>query len=144
MNGAEIIKLDKQLKRYTYNPPVARLTEAGVTNLNTVNNPEIELKKKGWVLKKNVESNNVDIMINSVLDPPKLKAVNSSIVKNLLDKDLIQAIHDDFGVHIDNNYYVPSRNKAYQLPIALLGRLAKGTVIGLVLIPFLNILENAP
>ena len=42
----------------------------------------------------------------------------------------IQVVQDDLGVATDENAYLISKNKNNTIPIALLGRLAKGTVIG--------------
>ena len=71
-----------------------------------------------------------DIMIDSVLDAPKIKLVNSPILKKLFAKDLIQAVHDDLGILTVENGYIISNDKKLDVPIALLGRLAKGTIIG--------------
>jgi len=69
-------------------------------------------------------------MINSVLDAPKINSVNSSIIQNLLSNNLIEAVHDELGISTDENAYVISQEKSRKIPIALLGRLAKGTIIG--------------
>lgn len=133
---AEIISLDEKLKRYTYGPPVesiqqlVALESAGFLTFEYANNPEIELSEKGWVLKSDKKSVQVDFMINSVLDAPEVKSVNSKIVKNLLSNDLMQVVHDDYGVLTDANGYLVSNDENTTLPIALLGRLAKGTIIG--------------
>lgn len=68
-------------------------------------------------------------MIDSVLDQPKIKEVTSSLVRNMLSDGIIQAVHDELGVVTDNHGYVLDSSEN-TLPIALLGRLAKGTVIG--------------
>lgn len=132
---AEIIQLDESTKRYSYGPPVEAiqqllaLTEADVLNLDVVDDPEIELTEKGWQLGKSGKSIVAEIMIDSVLDPPQVKAVTSSLVKNMLSDNLIQAVHDKLGILTDENgYLIPKENN--RVPIALLGRLAKGTVIG--------------
>ncbi|ULC58652.1 FAD/NAD(P)-binding protein [Flaviramulus sp. BrNp1-15] len=133
---AEIIKLDESLKRYSYGPPVESiqqmlaLTSAGVMTLDMVNDPEIELNNKGWFFKSNGETRTANIMIDSVLDSPKIESVNSPIVKSLLENDLIEAVHDGLGVYTDENGYVISNDMNKKIPIALLGRLAKGTIIG--------------
>jgi uncharacterized NAD(P)/FAD-binding protein YdhS len=133
---AEIINLDERLKRYSYGPPVESiqqmlaLIEAGVMNLDLVNNPTIELTSSGWQLVRDNKSSTADIMINSVLNAPQIKQVNSPIVTNMLSNELIQAVHDDFGVLTDENGYLIPKNNDQSIPIALLGRLAKGTIIG--------------
>ncbi|MBM1104662.1 FAD/NAD(P)-binding protein [Aurantibacter crassamenti] len=133
---ADIIALDEKSKRYSYGPPVESiqqllaLVEAEVMNLEMVNNPTIELSDKGWNFELNGKTAIADIMIDSVLDAPKIEAVDSPIIKNMLSNDLIEAVHDDLGVATDENGYVISSQKNTEIPIAVLGRLAKGTIIG--------------
>jgi len=133
---AKIIELDEGTKRYSYGPPVASiqqmlaLVKAGVLNLEMVNNPKISLVAGGWCLESEENSITTDIMINSVLDAPKINSVNSSIIQNLLSNNLIEAVHDELGISTDENAYVISQEKSRKIPIALLGRLAKGTIIG--------------
>ena len=133
---SEIIKLDESTKRYSYGPPVESIQQmlalyrAGVMTLDFANNPEFELTKSGWNILANKKITTADIMIDSVLDAPKINAVNSPIIKNMLANDLIEAVHDELGVATDENAYVISNNPNNKLQIALLGRLAKGTVIG--------------
>ena len=133
---SEIIKLDEGTKRYSYGPPVESiqqmiaLVEAKVMDLSVVTNPAFKLEEKGWCMTTNNKSITVDTMIDSVLDSPKIKAVNSSLVRGLLSNEWLEAVHHDLGVHTDENGYVVSKNKSIEVPIALLGRLAKGTVIG--------------
>jgi len=133
---AEIIHLDEQMKRYAYGPPVESiqqmlaLVSAGMMTLQFVNNPEIEVSPKGWLLTSNEKTITVDMMINSVLAAPQIKSVDSPIIKNMLSNDLIKAVHDDFGVLTNENGYLIPEDSDEVLPIALLGRLAKGTIIG--------------
>ena len=133
----QVISLDERSKRYSYGPPIQSmqqilaLVDANVLTLDFVNNPEISLIDKGWRLKnKNDETINCHIMINSVLDSPKLLEVNSPIVKNLLQNDLIQPIHNALGIDTLPNGLVISSEVDKHVPIAVLGRLAKGSVIG--------------
>ena len=133
---AEIIQLDESTKRYSYGPPVESiqqilsLVDVGVLNLNFANDPNIKLTDEGWQLNTEKESITVNIMIDSVLDSPKIKAVKTKLVKELLSDNLIQAVHDEFGVATDENGYLLSDDINRKIPIALLGRLAKGTIIG--------------
>ena len=133
---ADIIRLDERMKRYAYGPPVESIQQllalirAGVMTLEYVNNPEIKLSHEQWHLKNENETITVDIMINTVLDAPEIKSVNSPIVKQLLSNHIIKAIHDDFGVSTNENGYLTAKDNEADMPIALLGRLAKGTIIG--------------
>lgn len=133
---AEIIGLDEGTKRYSYGPPVESiqqmlsLIEADIMTFDMVRNPDFELTDDGWKMTVGKQSITADMMIDSVLDSPKIEAVNSPIVKSMLLDDLIEPVHDKLGISTDENGYVISRNKKYNVPIALSGRLAKGTVIG--------------
>ena len=133
---AEIIHLDERLKRYSYGPPVESIQQllaldaAGVINFDFVNDPNIELIPEGWKLESKGKVITANMMINSVLDAPQIKSVNSSLVRNMLSHDLIQAVHDDFGVATDDNGYLIPKDLKETISIALLGRLAKGTIIG--------------
>lgn len=133
---ADIIALDESTKRYSYGPPVESiqqllaLAKAGVLNLDIVNNPNIELTNDGWKFEHSSKSITATIMIDSVLDSPKIKAVSSPLVQNMFDDGFIKIVHDDLGVTTNKNGYLISSNKNQKVPIALLGRLAKGTVIG--------------
>jgi len=132
---AEIISLDESTKRYSYGPPVESIQQlialinAGVILIDLANNPEIELVDSGWRLKLNGKTMTTGIMINSVLSSPKIESVNTPLVRNMLEDDLVKAVYDDLGVSIDDNGYLQSE-KDHNIPIALLGRLAKGTIIG--------------
>lgn len=133
---AEIIELDESTKRYSYGPPVESiqqllaLVDAGILFLDFVNNPKIVTTNDGWKLSTKENSITVDFMIDSVLAPPKIDIVNSKLVKHLLADHLMQAVHRDLGIVTDENGYLISDDVERKIPIALLGRLAKGTIIG--------------
>lgn len=133
---AQIIALDESTKRYSFGPPVESiekmlaLFKADILRLDMVNNPNIELTKKGWKFEHLDKSITTKIMIDSVLDSPKIKQVSSSLVQNMLDDGFIKVVQDDLGVSTNQNGYLISSNKNQKIPIALLGRLAKGTIIG--------------
>jgi uncharacterized NAD(P)/FAD-binding protein YdhS len=69
-------------------------------------------------------------MINTVLDAPKLLGVNSSVIMSLLHDDLIEPIHSKLGIETRNDAIVTSSLDNEFTPIAVLGRLSKGSVIG--------------
>ncbi|WBU88428.1 FAD/NAD(P)-binding protein [Cellulophaga omnivescoria] len=132
----KIIKLDEEIKRYSYGPPVESiqqmlaLVKAGILNLDFVKNPKIELSINGWVLSTGNKSIELNVMINSVLDAPKITAVKSDLVKSLLHNESIKIVSDNLGVQTTKDGYLIEKDTKNKLPIALLGRLAKGTVIG--------------
>lgn len=131
----EIVNLDERVKRYSFGPPVdsiqqlIALVDAEVLSLEWVKNPGIDLSIKGWNLNNGSKTILVKSMINSVLDAPVLKAVNSPVIRHLLANDMIKAVHDDLGIATDACGYILSEGSS-DLPIAVLGRLAKGTIIG--------------
>ena len=133
---ASIIALDERIKRYSYGPPVASLQQllalikADVVTLNFVENPEIKTSESGWQLSKGGKSITAAIMVNSVLDPPKLLEINSPIVCNLLHDSLVKPVHDELGIATYKNGCVRLPKEMETIPLAVLGRLSKGTLIG--------------
>ncbi|WP_405570936.1 FAD/NAD(P)-binding protein [Winogradskyella sp. Asnod2-B02-A] len=133
----KVIALDERSKRYSYGPPiesmqqVLALVDANILTLGFVNDPNINLIAEGWILtnSKN-KSVSCSVMINSVLDAPKLLEVNTPLIKNLLQNDLIQPIHSKLGIETTADGYVITPKNKGDVPIAVLGRLAKGSVIG--------------
>ncbi|MBF8150680.1 FAD/NAD(P)-binding protein [Winogradskyella sp. F6397] len=133
----QVIGLDEHSKRYSYGPPIKSmqqllaLVDADVLSLDFVDDPEIELTAEGWnFTNADKESITCSTMINSVLDAPKLLDVTSPLIKNLLQNDLIQPIHSKLGIETTADGYVITPDDKNDVPIAVLGRLAKGSVIG--------------
>ena len=133
----KVIALDERSKRYSYGPPiesmqqVLALVDAQILNLDFVSHPDIEVSPEGWTLKNSKkESITCSIMINSVLDAPKLLKVDTPLIKNLLQNDVIQPIHSKLGIETTTDGYVKTPEDKSKVRIAVLGRLAKGSVIG--------------
>ncbi|WP_452223082.1 FAD/NAD(P)-binding protein [Lacinutrix chionoecetis] len=133
---SKVIALDERMKRYAFAPPIESLQQLlaliyqGTLNLNVLDDPEITLTKKGWLLEKDGQQVTVDTMVNTVLDAPKIVKVTSPLVTNLLQDSLIQPIHSELGVETKPNGLVVSKNKRQTIHLAVLGRLAKGSVVG--------------
>lgn len=133
---ASIVALDERLKRYSYGPPVdslqqlLALVEAGKVNLDHVNNPAIELGEDGWQFRSGDKTQIVEIMVNSVLDAPQILKVVSPLPKGLINSSVIEPLHDQLGIRTGKNAMVESDTMQVDVPLALLGRLAKGTLIG--------------
>ncbi len=133
---AQIIDLDERMKRYAYGPPVRSMQQllamekAGVLRLDMVNNPEIELTDKGWVLRYDGKSTTTDIMIDSVLDPPDLEKVGSPLFRSILQSDQLKVDYDNMGIKTGPDSYMLSTMAKTRLSIALLGRHARGTALG--------------
>ncbi|WP_290476793.1 MULTISPECIES: FAD/NAD(P)-binding protein [unclassified Leeuwenhoekiella] len=132
----DLVKYIEASKRYSYGPPIASvqqliaLVEAGVLNLDFVDNPTIELVPEGWELHKNKKSAVADVMVNSVIDPPQLVKVTSDLVENLVADKKVNAVSYKLGLHtLEDGRIISEAGNTHQ-PIALLGRLAKGSVIG--------------
>lgn len=133
---AEIITLDERIKRYSYGPPVESMQQlialhsCGILNLNYTSNPDIQLVPKGWKLSHSNHSITVEVMVNSILPAPELLKVKSPLVKNLLENDLIQPVHSELGIETHKNGLVNVPESEQMIPLAVLGRLAKGSIIG--------------
>jgi len=131
----DIVKLDEKMKRYSFGPPVdsiqqlLALVDAEVLNLNFISNPTIKLSSQGWKLSNDINTVVIKTMINSVLDAPVIKDIDSTILKNLLENNIITVVHDELGIDTDKYGFISSEENS-NLPIAVLGRLAKGTIIG--------------
>lgn len=130
-----IISLDEQLKRYSYGPPVESLQQllalyrADILDVSFTNHPEITFEENKWKFSKNEKSSTVDVIINSVLSAPQLLEVSSPLVLNLLRNNVVKPIHSELGVHTNKDGTIIMENKT-NMPLAILGRLAKGSVIG--------------
>ncbi|NNE32886.1 MAG: hypothetical protein HKN40_11010, partial [Winogradskyella sp.] len=133
----KVITLDERSKRFSYGPPIESmqqllaLVDAQIVTLDFVEDPDISLTEDGWRLKNGDDSISTStVMVNSVLDAPKLLEINSEIIQKLLSHDLIQPIHSDLGIETRKNGFVKTADDKPDVSIAVLGRLAKGSVIG--------------
>ena len=135
-NIAKTIDLHERLKRFSYGPPVESMQQmlalirADVLDLDFLSDPEINITKDGWLIKKNDNAVTAAIMINSVLDAPKLLKVISPIIIHLLKQDYIEPVHSELGIETNANGLIKSSEKSGPIPLAILGRLAKGSVVG--------------
>ncbi|PYE81583.1 FAD-NAD(P)-binding protein [Winogradskyella epiphytica] len=132
-----VIALDEFSKRFSYGPPiesmqqVLALVDADILNLDFIKDPNIEMVDEGWKFENSQgKSETCSVIINSVLDAPKLLDVNTSLIKDLLNNDLIKPIHSKLGIETSKDGYVNSELEGSHPNIAVLGRLAKGSVIG--------------
>lgn len=132
---AEIIFTDEAMKRYAFGPPaeslqqLVALYDAGVLNLNHLTDPDIAVTEQSWELSSGEERATARIMINAVLDAPKIADIRSPLIEGLLNDGHLAPVHDDLGVATARDGSVMSKSGDV-LPIAVLGRLAKGTIIG--------------
>jgi len=132
----DLVKYIEASKRYSYGPPIASvqqliaLVEAEVLHLDFVDNPQIEEVVSGWKLHKNGKSVTADVMVNSVVDPPQLLKVSSPLIQNLIADKKVSPVNYKLGLHTLEDGRIISKAGNTHQPIALLGRLAKGSVIG--------------
>ena len=132
----EIVLLDERLKRYSYGPPVdslqqlLALIESGNINMDFIADPQIELNENGWNFNLNGNAVDIDIMVNSVLDAPQILNVVSPLPSRLIQKSLIEPIHDKLGVRTRKDALMEIVGDTGTIPVAMMGRLAKGTLIG--------------
>lgn len=132
---AKIIALDESLKRYSFGPPaesiqqLIALAEAGLLDLRFVHDPAIENGEYCWTLSNGSETFCTPIMVNTVLDPPDIQTVNSSLVTALMDDGVFSQAHDSLGALTTQDGFVLPTDGG-RVPVAVLGRLAKGSVMG--------------
>lgn len=132
---ADIIFTNESMKRYAFGPPMESLQqlialyEAGMLDLEYLADPGITVTDRGWVLTSGEYHTTAQVMVNAVLDAPKIADVRSPLIEGLLQDGLVAPVHDELGVATTADGYVISQNESV-LPIAVLGRLAKGTIIG--------------
>ncbi len=133
---AKVIALDEASKRYSYGPPVESiqqliaLIESGHLETKFLEDPKIDLVDDGWKFTRKKEEIVVNVMINAVLDPPELVKVHTPIIKNLLKDHIIEPKHTDLGIRTGDYGYVEIPKGKSFIPLAVLGRLSKGSVIG--------------
>ncbi len=133
---ADLVQRDERLKRYTYGPPVDSLqqiiaiVEAGEMTFDYISNPKIKVTSEGWLFEKNNKKITGTIMVDTVLDSPDLLKVDSPIIETLLKNSLVEPIHGALGIDTTKNALVELIHGKHQVPLAVLGRLAKGTIIG--------------
>ncbi|AGC77052.1 hypothetical protein DDD_1925 [Nonlabens dokdonensis DSW-6] len=133
---AQVIALDESTKRYSYGPPVESmiqmlaLIENGVIQIQYVKNPNIECKNDYWFISKKESQEKCTVMINTVLDPPQLREIDSPIIKNLLQDDLLEPVTCDLGIATDKAGTIRLAHENEEIKLTALGRNCKGSVMG--------------
>jgi uncharacterized NAD(P)/FAD-binding protein YdhS len=133
---AELVALNERMKRYAFGPPVISmerllaLHQAGLLALDLVQDPDISVSGSGWKLRKEGRSEHVEVMINTVLDSTAVNELCSPLFKSALDKGLVLPSHPDLGIRIQPDATSTDDSAAGAVPIAVLGRLAQGSLIG--------------
>lgn len=132
-----VVALDERLKRYSYGPPVEAidqllaLAEKGLLATDVLNDPDIDISEQGWTLKGDQGTAiTAQVMVDSVLSAPELQRVNSTLVLNLKKKGYVTAKHGDLGIDTGTDAYAVDGQSNQNYPLAVVGRLAKGTLLG--------------
>jgi len=133
---AATIALDERVKRYSFGPPVesirqlGALASSGVLVLDFVEDPDIICDSRGWTLTSGEQSVTASVMVDSVLDGPRLLDVVSPLITDLLRDSAIQPVHDKLGIATREDATVCPAQRDLGATLSVLGRLAKGTVVG--------------
>lgn len=131
----DIVQLDERLKRYSYGPPVdslqqlLALVDSGHLNLDFVKDPDISLEEEGYIFECDGQRKTVITMVNSVLDSPQILKVAAPLPKGLINSTNIEPVHDKLGLRTGEDALI-QKTDGSSVPIAMMGRLAKGTLIG--------------
>ena len=132
---SELIQLDEKTKRYSYGPPVESvlqliaLEEAGILQLDFVNNPEINLVKNGFQLSFEDKNITLDAMIDAVIPSPNVVEINEPLIKNLRSSKLINQVEEKLGIEVtDDATHVVHDNRIDGLHS--IGRNIKGNIYG--------------
>ena len=103
---SKLIQLDEKTKRYSYGPPVESvlqliaLEEAGILQLDFVNNPEISLVNNGFQLKTGHKEIILDAMIDAIIPSPNMIDINEPLIKDLKAKKLINQVEEKLGIEV--------------------------------------------
>lgn len=133
----KLVTMDESIKRYSYGPPVESilqliaLVDANILDLRFVNNPEVTMIETGWKLSKDKYTQEAQQLCNSVMEAPVLKELESPLIDSLEKQQLIQAVHPELGIQTyPDATVVPVENQTKPIPISVIGRNAKGSVLG--------------
>lgn len=132
-----IAALHERFKRYSYGPPVGSLQrlialhEAGRVTFVVADDPDIEMTDAGWILEHQGDRVCANVMIDTVLASPAIARVNEPLVRQLLDDGLLTPFAEDLGAVVNGDGLVVTGFDGKTADgLALIGRLAKGRVIG--------------
>ncbi|HIB49500.1 MAG TPA: FAD/NAD(P)-binding protein [Flavobacteriaceae bacterium] len=133
----QLITVDEFTKRYSYGPPVESMLEvlaleaAGILDVGFVNNPDVSMMSQGWRLRKDKLTITAGMLCNSVLDTPNLNLLQHALIQSLKKHNLIHAVNEGLGIatYPDATVRVPDHPDK-RVPIAVVGRNAKGSVLG--------------
>ena len=131
-----IIGLDERIKRYSYGPPVASMEQllalerASVLKFAVIDDPDIRLVEGGWELSEGQDRYVASVMINSVVDAPRLVEVETPLIGQLRRESILEPLHEELGAAIEQDFSLPWSASRDRPLIAMIGRLAKGSILG--------------
>lgn len=131
-----IINLDERIKRFSYGPPVESieqilaLIDNGVLKPKVIADPDINLVENGWEFIEGGDVVVADIIINSVLDSPIISKVDTPLIVQLMDDGIVESYHEELGAKINSQFVAPWSQQPNRPTLSLIGRLAKGSVLG--------------
>lgn len=132
----DIVNLHERMKRYSYGPPVdsmqrlIALSKCGLLSFVVVDDPDIKLTQDGWRFHSEQTSICADVMINSVLASPDLEKISSPLIRQLRRDHSVVPVSNSLGVLTARDGLVLNDHRETSVPLAILGRLAKGSLIG--------------
>lgn len=126
-----LIGFDEGMKRYAYGPPapvaqdLATLIAAGLIDLHAAEDPSITLEPGGWRLAAGADAPLAQVMVDAVLPPPALDRLTDPLLADLHARGHLRPLADGLGARTARDGTLPGA-----AGVALLGRLANGSVIG--------------
>ena len=106
------------------------LAEANVLELSFTKDPDIKSIDKGWKLTLAGKSDQYNVMIDSVLDAPKLVDIDSGLIIKLKNSDILTPVTTDLGVQTREDGVIELSTSTKNVYLTMLGRNAKGSVLG--------------
>lgn len=126
-----LIDFDEGMKRYAYGPPapvaqdLAILIGAGLIDLHAAEDPSITLEPGGWRLAAGADAPLAQVMVDAVLPPPALDRLCDPLLADLHARGHLRPLADGLAARTGRDGTLPDAPG-----LALLGRLATGSVIG--------------
>lgn len=133
--AAALLGFDDGLKRFSYGPPLRSaeellaLTRAAVVDLRAVDDPDIGLVPEGWVLDGEAATLRAGAMVDAVLPAPALAPVIEPLLAGLRDAGWLHPLAEGLGAATAADGRVLGRDGRPAPGLALLGRMASGSVI---------------
>lgn len=134
---SKILDLHECMKRYAFGPPVESmrcllaLHADGMLSFAVVDDPDILVSSEGWKFQQADQEVTAAVMIDTVLSSASAEQVSHPLLRQLLEAGML-CVQDGLpGISTDSDGLAALRKPDCAIPrIALLGRLATGSIIG--------------